>query len=741
VLSDAEMRRQDAAAGEAYKILIDLVKTAPPSEHALAAHARAQILWMIGFFEGQQRADRAIALINQYLADRPNDPAKVALAFQAIQDRLAWAAQRQPGERIDQAWVDERHVQFEQARKEIGAFIASYADKPDWINQAHLLTVTSYLQEAELASAHSAVRAGGLLVRSVEALLALLRIAPEHPEVATFPQRIWSVADRLQQLEQNDQAIFVLNQIPLRFPTDALAPQGVLRIANLHAANLANPIRAAETYLEYVAIAGDDESIRAAIFNMAQQLGGTQRYLEALHVYGVFVDSFPTDGRAPAALAAIGRIHQTNEVWKEAIATYQRILSEYPGDSGVPHVKLAIAECHINLSEWRQARRQYEEFLQQHGGDGQVEVARARVEILKNLDRYETLLADGNVVRNKDDAQFQIGRIVLEQLHYPVKAVAEFRKVVANFGKSDLADDAQIEIGKALLALNRVEEARAELLKVPQLYPNSPLADDALFLIGQSYEQHAQLLAGLTVEKAKEEAFERGQRGAYARFSRDIEAENFRQTERRDQLKKAGKEAELALDEASSAARGRAFNDVNLWNFAQAAGQAAETESALQLANRQDKINEAYREAVGHYLRAASDYPLGDKTDQALLRVAQIYQTQLKDRPAAIATYQKIVKQFPGTPVAEDAAWQVAQFYEQEGKFVDAAAAYREFIRNYPASGRVADAQFALAEVLEQLGRWVDAMDAYETFRQKFASHPKAQLALEQINWIKAYRK
>jgi hypothetical protein len=53
----------------------------------------------------------------------------------------------------------------------------------------------------------------------------------------------------------------------------------------------------------------------------------------------------------------------------------------------------------------------------------------------------------------------------------------------------------------------------------------------------------------------------------------------------------------------------------------------------------------------------------------------------------------------------------------------------------------VADAQFALAEVLEQLGNWVDAMDAYETFRQKFGSHPKASLAMEQINWIKAYRK
>ena len=164
----------------------------------------------------------------------------------------------------------------------------------------------------------------------------------------------------------------------------------------------------------------------------------------------------------------------------------------------------------------------------------------------------------------------------------------------------------------------------------------------------------------------------------------------------------------------------------NISNTSRAAELQAETESALQVANRQDRINEAYRQAVEMYTKAVNDYPLGDKTDDSLLRMAQILETELKDRAAAMQTYQKIVKLFPGTPVAEDAAWKVALFHEQEGKYKQAAAAYRDFIRNYPASSRVADAQFALAEVLEQLGHWVDAMDAYETFRQKFNGHPKA---------------
>jgi len=99
------------------------------------------------------------------------------------------------------------------------------------------------------------------------------------------------------------------------------------------------------------------------------------------------------------------------------------------------------------------------------------------------------------------------------------------------------------------------------------------------------------------------------------------------------------------------------------------------------------------------------------------------------------------VKLFPVTPVAEDAAWKVAVFYVEESQYAQAVDGFQTFIRNYPASKRVADAQFAMAEVLEQMGRWNDAMDAYEVFRQKFAKHPKVQLASRQITWIKTYRK
>jgi len=741
VLTEAEMKRQDDAADKAYAILIDLVKNAPLTEVMYAEQARGHIGWLFNFFEGQLRADHAVTLIKKFLTDRPNDSQKVQLAYRILNDQLTWAGQRQLKDRIDKKWLDVRHKLFEAARQEIAKFIKDFAERKDWVSQARLLSVDSYEREAGLAAVVSPVRAAGLLANGVEALLTLYKSSPDHPAVGNFPERMWNTAERLRALQQDELSIQVLSQIPMYFPLNPRAQQAVMRIAELYATNLINPLRAVETYQEYLSVVGDNEAVRAQIFSIAQQLAAKQRYLEALHVYGVFVDSFPTDQRAPEALRAIGQTHQANEAWDDAIKAYQRIVDQFPAAPILPQVQLALAECEINLSKWTSARKRYEDFIAKYPQDGQVATAKQRIDVLKQLDRYQTLLADDQVQRNKDDAQYQIGAIVNERLNNKVKAIEEFRKVVKNFGKSSQAAAAQLEIGKALLALNKLDDAREELLRLPKNHPGSPLADDALYLIGQSYEQAAQRLAGVTLEKARSEAYEQGQRGAYQQFADLNRAQEQTLSKRRSELKSSGKANELALDEASSAWRFNGGNLAVVSNSTICAEQMAETASALQVANRQDKINDAYRQAVAMYARVANEYPLGDVTDKSLLRMAQIQESELKDRKGAMETYQKIVKHFPGTPVAENAAWRVAEFYEQEGKYKEAVDAYREFIRNYPASGKVADAQFAVAEALEQLNRWVEAMEAYETFRQKFTNHPKAQAALEQINWIRAYRK
>lgn len=741
ILSLAEMTRQDTASNNAYKILIELAKSSDLSDRLIAEQARGELMWMFGYFEGSLRYDRAIALLKKYLVDNKNDPDHVALAYRVLEDRLAQVSQPPANGQMDQPWVEVRHTQFENARVEIADFVATYNQQEAWANSARLLRVTSYQTEANLVAAFSGERASGLLVQSANALLELQKAAPNHPDAAGFPTQLWNIAEQLASRNHSESAISVLRQLAVKYPTEQLGTQSIIRIAQLYGSNLSNPILAVKTYQEYLNKTAGDAAVPTEIYNIANQLAQQQRFLEALHVYGVFVDSFPTDGRASEALHAIGKTHQANAAWQEAIDSYDRVFEEYPESPVIPLARLDVAECYINLGEWSEARGLYEEYLEKYPQHPQVAMATARLDVLKKLDRFQDLLADDAVDRNKDDAQFQIGKTVLAELSNPIKAVAEFRKVVKDYPNSDVADDAQLEIGRTLLSLNQLEDGRAELLKLPKNYPGSPLADDALFSVAQSYEQFAVRIATVTIESAREESHRMEQNQAYVRFNKQIEFDTERDSQRRGELKKSGKSQELALNDAAFAWQQGSSQVSNLFCHVTQAELLTETETALQVANRRDRINDAFREAVVMYAKAAMDYPLGDMTDQSLLRVADILETKLKDRTAAMQTYQRIVKLFPGTPVAEDAAWKVATFHVQEGKYAAAADAFQNFIRNYPGSSRVAEAQLGMAEVYEQLGRWNEAMDAYEVFRQKFNTHPKVTLAAQQITWIKTYRK
>jgi TolA-binding protein len=136
----------------------------------------------------------------------------------------------------------------------------------------------------------------------------------------------------------------------------------------------------------------------------------------------------------------------------------------------------------------------------------------------------------------------------------------------------------------------------------------------------------------------------------------------------------------------------------------------------------------------------ASKVPGGDKAGDALLRMAVIYDEQLKDATLALATWKEIVNQFSGTAVAEEASWRLAVYYDHSGNYAEAVEAYKSFLRNYRRSPKAGQAQLSIAESFEHLNKWIEAMEAYTNYMNSFPEGPAAVKAREQINWIKTYR-
>ncbi|MHC4717475.1 MAG: tetratricopeptide repeat protein, partial [Planctomycetota bacterium] len=737
VLSDAEIARQEKALAAAYDIFkaIRVKYAATPT----AEQARAEIMIMIQHWRGIARWQRAANLGRQFLADNPTDPELPKLRLAVARDLLAWAAQ--PGKKgtSKQERLSQVADRFGQARAALGAIAKDFPREKAIVHEAQWELAGSFLTQARAVDAFSPTLARGQYVRAAGELQRVAATYYDHPNIAKIPEMLWSIASELAGRRYHDEAITVWNGFIIRHPTHSLAGQAAESIARTYRDGLRRPLLAAETYLEInFARGGADLGVQNQIYQIGAGLRNEKRWVEALHVLEVFVDSFPRHPSAGQALRMVGHIHQTNEAWTDAIAAYRRVINEFPTGTWGRDAKWSIAECTINLSQWRQATDAYRSYLTDYGKDPRAAEGKRRIGILKDLARYQALVDEAGQ-RKAFDAQYQIAEIVLGKLANPVKAIIEYRKVTVKWPKSHLADDALFKVGTTYLSMGETAKARKALLGVAEKYATSPLADDALYLVGKSYEDESLRLAGVTRErtilfaqkKAQREAYRQaqGRRGKFRASNEALIAD----------LRKGGKDKAAEMQMARFAGREQQFQVANVAVAAQMAGQQTEALSAAQLAEREDKINAALRRAVESYLKA-SKVAAADKADEALLRMAGIYADKLKDADAAMKTYQEIVRQFSGTAVAEDASWRIAQYHERQGKHAEAIKAYEAFLRNYRRSPRAGPAQFAIAEGYEHLGEWIKAMDAYTNYINNFPGKPLVQKAKEQINWIKTYR-
>jgi len=736
VLSDAELARQEKAIAAAYDAFAAIRKDHPRTPSA--EQSRGEILVMVGHWRELSQWERSAALAKRFLDDNPTDAQRPKLSLEIARDRLAWAAKPIQRKATKQEMLVEVSTRFDRARAELTKLVADFPKEKSYRQQAQWDVAKSFLTQARVVAAFSPTLARGQYVRTTRELRQVARQHPDHPQIGTIPQMLWEISTELDSRAFYDEAILVLNELTIHDPMHGLAQQAALQIAQTYHQKLKRPLKAAEAYQELnYARGGADQSLQDAIFQIGSELKTQKRYVEALHVLETFVDGFPRHAQAGQALTMVGQIHQTNEAWEDAIAAYRRVIDEFENGQFVQESKWAIAECTINLSQWREAMDAYRDYVKAYAEDAKVAEANRRIEVLKDLVRYQGLVDDDGQ-RKAFDAQHQIATIVRRQLSNPVKAIIEYRKVVAKWPTSHLADDALFEVGSTYLQLGETEKAREALQEVAQKYPDSLMADDALFLVGKSHEDEAVSLATVTREGTLEKNRELAQRKAY----QEAQSGRRKQLDIRDQriadLKKAGQDEAAEVEAASQAGLYGQFNAANTALVAQKAVQEVESQTAAQLADRQDKTNAALRKAVEAYT-AASKVSGADKADEALLQMATIYDQQLKDSKAAMATWLEIVRQFNGTDVAEDASWRIAQAYERDGDYTKAVEAYKSFLRSYRGSEKAGAAQFAIAENYEHLGEWINAMDAYTNYTTNFPDGPQAAKAKQQITWIKTY--
>jgi outer membrane assembly lipoprotein YfiO len=173
----------------------------------------------------------------------------------------------------------------------------------------------------------------------------------------------------------------------------------------------------------------------------------------------------------PKEQMELGRGYEKNKEWDLALICYRRLLQRWPTSTFAPEAQYRVGICY-------EAQEFYYEAL--------VAYQRA-LERFPNSPQFREIL----------ERQFKIGNLFLNGMKHKIwrfkifpgieKAIAAYENVIRNAPFSDLAPQAQFNIGLAHEKQGNYVESVGAFLKVLDKYYDSDWNDKALFQLGVVY--------------------------------------------------------------------------------------------------------------------------------------------------------------------------------------------------------------------------------------------------------------
>lgn len=132
----------------------------------------------------------------------------------------------------------------------------------------------------------------------------------------------------------------------------------------------------------------------------------------------------------------------------------------------------------------------------------------------------------------------------------------------------------------------------------------------------------------------------------------------------------------------------------------------------------------SYPEAILAFLSLEKDYPHSPLAGEALRQVADLYKHQLLDYPRAIVIYQKLLDR--GTDDADAVKYQIADCYFRLNNFEQARIEFESLLKNHPETSLSAEVHYRLAVNLALEGEGKKAIAAFEQVEERWPESPYA---------------
>lgn len=419
-----------------------------------------------------------------------------------------------------------------------------------------------------------------------------------------------------------------------------------------------------------------------------------KRWELAAEEFERFLQFWPEHHQAPAARFYLGEARMELRQFDAA----RKVLRELAPNRSFPfhaRVLFRIGQASWRLGDDADARRELAAFLDAYPKDLLCELALpyladshlALGQFQEARDRYTQALDQFPDGRLTDDCRYGLAR-ALEKLGDVSRAI-ELYRILADTPTSDLADDAQLNLGARLFEARQYQEAANVLEQLPRKFPESTLVPAA-----QLNEGWARYQLGQYAEAA-------------ALFTRLTDHAEF------------GPEAQYW--------QGLSYKAMRRWDecirvllaAAQNEEQRLAAHAEFQAADAMMQ-NRQYVNALEHFTHVAARWPQAAVADDSLYYACQAHY-QLQQYDDVLAQADQLARQYPKSPLAASARILVGQTYIAKAQYREAVAALQPVV-NAQRADPVARFQLGLA--YQQLGRHDDALKTLAPLRGGDAKDP-----------------
>ena len=528
-----------------------------------------------------------------------------------------------------------------------------------------------------------------------------------------------------------------------------------LRAENLHAAKRTN--EAASAFGEFVAKHAASARVPFARFRLGQIQFDQGKWKEALAA----LEPVRADKDIPAAGYLAGASAYRAELWEQAVQCFGEHLAAHPKSprADLAHLTMALAELRRDRGD--EAAKVLESFVAEraaspHLPQALAELGKLRYRAEQHAEALQVLAKVPAASAHHAEALYYQGFACLG-LEQEDKAVGHFAALVNAYPEHELAPDARLQQGLALLNAENYPEAQkqleallakpggaspdkiaqatyglglaharqkqwpaaaAQLAKVPA---DSEFRPRALYELAWAHKEQADTNAAVTAytdllaahadhDVAPAAAFELGEleyRGG------QLEAATKRLSEL---LPKVG-ERELRdnillrlgwchIDADNQLDAAKTFETL----LAESPESPRRAQAAFQAGEARFRLKE-FAPALAHY-QLCLDKADAQLAPQALLRLGEA-QALTEAHSAAQATYAKFLAEHGDDPLAPRARLGLGWALENQGKHDEAVAAYAEVIAGGAKTETAARAQFQIGECHFAAKRYDEAILAF----------------------------